>query len=152
MIEGIIATQDTLSKHFHSWAERASREIAGDHDRVWREILASTIDHIDHIEHLLNEHSTLEVTGLDAKDLRLVQEHATALKKHLEMGKGLGFWFFRARVVKDSLYLVESVIVNRKPCNNLQTLNQLTAWIEISTRIKYLGDLWKGITMPRRGA
>ena len=34
------------------------------HDRVWREILASTIDHIDHIEHLLNEHSTLEVTGL----------------------------------------------------------------------------------------
>lgn len=152
MIEGIIATQDTLSKHFHSWAERASREIAGDHDRVWREILASTIDHIDHIEHLLNEHSTLEVTGLDAKDLRLVQEHATAFKKHLEMGKGLGFWFFRARVVKDSLYLVESVTVNRKPCNNLQTLNQLTAWIEISTRIKYLGDLWKGITMPPTGS
>ncbi len=152
MIEGIIATQDTLSKHFHSWAERTSREISGDHDRVWREILASTIDHIDHIEHLLNEHSTLEVTGLDAKDLRLVQEHATALKKHLEMGKGFGFWFFRARVVKDSLYLVESVTVNRKPCNNLQTLNQLTAWIEISTRIKYLDDLWKGITMPPTGS
>lgn len=151
MIEGILATQDTLSKHFHSWAERASREISGDQDRVWRQILASTIHHIDHIEHLLNEHNTLDVTGLDAKDLRLVQEHATALKKHLEIGKGLGFWFVRARVVKDGLYLVKSVTVNGKPCNNLQTLNQLTAWIEISTRIKILGDLWKGITTPPTG-
>lgn len=151
MIEGILATQDTLSKHFHSWVERASREISGDQDRVWRQILASTIDHIDHIEHRLNEHSTLDVTGLDAKDLRLVEEHATALKKHLKMGKGLGFWFVRARVVKDGLYLVKSVTVNGKPCNNLQTLNQLTAWIEISARIKTLGDLWKGITTPPTG-
>lgn len=151
MIEWILATQDTLSKHFHSWAERASREISGDQDRVWRQILASTIDHIDHIEHRLNEHRTLDVTGLDAKDLRLVEEHATALKKHLEMGKGLGFWFVRTRVVKDGLYLVKSVTVNGKPCNNLQTLNQLTAWIEISTRIKNLGDLWNEITAPPTG-
>jgi hypothetical protein len=152
MIEGIQATQDTLSKHFHPWAERASREILGDQDRVWRQILASTIDNIDHIEHLLNEHGTLDVKGLNAKDLRLVEEHANALKEHLKMGKGLGFWFVRARVVKDGLYLVKSVTVNGKPCNNLQTLNQLTAWIEISTRIKDLGDLWKGITTPPTGS
>lgn len=151
MIEGILATQDTLSKHFHSWAERASREISGDQDRVWRQILASTIDHIEYIEHLLNEHSALDVAGLDAKDLRLVEEHATALKKHLEMGKGLGFWFIRARVVKDGLYLVKSVTANGKPCNNLQTLNQLTAWIEITTRLKNLSDLWKRITTPPTG-
>ena len=35
--------------------------------------------------------------------------------------------------------------------NNLQTLNQLIAWIEISKRIKSLGDLWKGITTPPTG-
>lgn len=151
MIEGILATQDALSRHFHSWAARASREISGDQDRVWRQILSSMIDHINHIEHLLNEHSTLDVTGLDAKDLQLVEEHATALKKHLELGKKLGLWCFRARVVKDGLYLVTSVTVNGKPCNNPQTLNQLTAWIEISTRIKNLGDLWMAITTPPTG-
>jgi very-short-patch-repair endonuclease len=151
MIEDILAKQDTLSKHFHSWAERASCECSGDQDQFWRQVLGSTIDHIDHIEHMLNEHGKLEVTGLDAKDLRLVDEHATALKKHIEMGKGLGFWFVRARVVKDGLYLIESVTVNGKPCNKLQTLNQLTAWIEISTRIKTLGDLWKGVTTPPTG-
>lgn len=152
MIEGILATQDTLSKHFHSWAERACREIAGDQDRVWRQILARTIAHVDHIEHLLNEHGTLDVTGLDAKDLRLVEEHATALKKHLEVGKGLGFWFVRSQVVKDGLYLVKSVTVNGKFCNNLQTLNQLTAWLDISSRIKALGELWNGITSPTTGS
>jgi len=151
MIEAILATQDSLSKHFHSWAERVSREISGDQDRVWRQILASTIDHINHIEHLLNGHGTPDVTGLDAKDLRLVQEQATALKKHLEIGKGFGFWFVRARVVKEGLYLIKSVTVNGKPCNNLQALNQLAAWIEIFTRIKNLGDLWKGITTPPTG-
>ena len=152
MIEGILSTQDALSRHFHSWVKRASHEISGDQDRIWQEILASTIDHIEHIEHLLNENGTMDVTGLDAKDLRLVGDHATALKKHFEMGKGLGFWCFRARVVKNSLYLVESVTVNGKPCNNLQTLDQLTAWIEISTRIKNLGDLWKGIITPPTGS
>lgn len=151
IVEGILATQNTLSKHFYSWVERASREISGNQDRVWRQILALTIDHIDHIEHLLSEHGTLDVAGLDAKDLRLVEEHATALKKHLEMGQGLGFWFVKARVVKDGLYLVKSVTVNGKPCNNPQTLTQLTAWIEISTRIKNLSDLWKGITTPPKG-
>lgn len=150
-IEGILATQDILSRHFHSWAERVSLEISGDQDRIWREIIASTIDHINRIEYLLNKYGTMDVTGLNDKDLRLVEDHATALKKHFENGKGLGFWFFKARAVKDSLYLVESVTVNGKPCNNLQTLNQLIAWIEISTRIKNLGDLWKGITTPPMG-
>jgi len=151
ILEGILATQDSLSRHFHSWAERASRECSGDQDRVWRQVLAFTIGHIERIEHLLKEHGTLDVTGLYARDLRLVEEHATALKKHLEMGKGLGFWFVRARVVKDGLYLVESVTVNGKACNTLKTLNQLAAWIEISKRIKTLCDLWKGITKPPTG-
>ena len=151
ILEGNLATQDSLSKHFHSWAERASRECSGDQDRFWRQVLVSTIEHIEHIEHLLNEHGTLDVTGLDAKDLRLVGEDAAALRKHLEMRKGLGFWFVRARVVKNGLYLVESVTVNGKACNNLQALNQLAAWIEISTRITTLGDLWKGITAPPTG-
>ncbi len=148
MIEVILSTP----KHFHSWAERVSCEILGGQDRVWREILASSIDHIDRIEYLLNKYVTLDVTGLDAKDLRLVENHATDLKKHFELGKGLGFGFFRARAVKDGLYLIKSVTVNGKPCNNLQTLNQLTAWIEISTGINNLGDLWKMITTPPAGS
>ena len=151
LVEGILAAQDSLSKHFHSWAERASRECSGDQDRVWRQILASTVEHIECIEQLLNRHGMLEVSGLGARDLRLMQGHASALKKHLEMGKGLGFWFFRDRVVKDGLYLVESVTVNGKACNNPQALNQLAAWIEISTRVNALGGLWKGITTPPTG-
>lgn len=152
MIEGILATQDTLSKHFHSWAERACREIAGDQDRVWRQILAGTIAHVDDIERLLYKHGALDVTGLEAKDLRLVEEHATALKEHLEEGKGLGFWFLRPQVVKDGLYLVNSVTVNGKLCNNLLTLNQLTAWVAISSRLRALGELWNGVTTPITGS
>lgn len=152
MIEVILTTQDTLSRHFHSWAERITREISGDQDCVYREILASTIDHIDRIEYLLNKNGEMDVTGLDSKDLCLIENHATALKKHFEMGKGLGFWIFKSRVVKDSLHLVESVTVNGKPCNNLQTLSQLTEWIEISKRTEKLSDLWKGITTPPMGS
>ncbi|MGQ3685920.1 MAG: DEAD/DEAH box helicase [Candidatus Loosdrechtia sp.] len=88
---------------------------------------------------------------MDNKDLHLVKNHATALKKHFEMGKGHGFWIFKSRVVKNNLYLIKSVTVNGKFCNNLQALSELMAWIEISTRIKNLGDLWKGITTPPMG-
>lgn len=151
IIESILAKQDTLSKHFHSWAERASREISGDQDRVWRQILTSTLDHIKHIESLLNQNETLDVMGLDAKDLGLVKEHAIALKKHLEIGKGLGFWIFREGVVKEGIYLIKTAKVNGKACDNVTTLNQLLAWIDITTRIKTLGDLWKNITQPPTG-
>jgi len=151
ILDGILATQDTLSKHFHSWAERAARECSGDQDHFWRQVFASTLDHVARITHLLSEHDTLDVSGLEAKDLRLVEEHAIALNKHLATGRGLGFWFVRARVVKDGLYLVKSVKVNGKDCNNPQALNQLTAWIEVTTRISTLAELWKGITTPPTG-
>jgi very-short-patch-repair endonuclease len=151
IMESILATQDALSKHFHSWAERISREVSGGQDRVWRQILASTIDHVRYIETLLNQYDSLDVMGLDTKDLRLVEEHAIALKKHLEIGKRLGFWFLRNRIVKEGIYLVKVVKVNGKPCDSVTTLNQLLAWINISIRIKNLGDLWKSITTPPSG-
>jgi very-short-patch-repair endonuclease len=151
MVERVLATKDALSRHFLSWAERVSREVSGDQDRVWRQIYASTIEHVEHIECLLREHGTLDATGLEGKDLRPVEEHAIALEKHLASGGGLGLWFVRHQVVKNSLYLIKSVTVNGKPCNNSRTLKQLNAWISVCSRTKSLGDLWKGITTPPAG-
>ena len=141
---------NALSKHYLSWAERVSREIAGDQDRVWRHILSATTDHVERIEALLADHGKLDVVGLSSKDLRLVQEHLDAFKKHLDAGHGLGFWIFRARPVKDAQYLLKSVTVNGKPCNNLRTLHDLAAWIEVSTRIGNLNDM-EGIATPPNG-
>ncbi|MDH4080944.1 MAG: AAA domain-containing protein [Nitrospira sp.] len=150
-IEGILATQDTLSRHYHTWVQRACHEIAGDQDRVWRQIHTETLAYVGHIERQVYRHGALQVVGLDAKDLRLVEEEATALREHLELGKGLGFWFMRPQVVKDSRYLIETVTVNGKPCNTIQSLNQLIAWIAISLRAKALGAMWNGITSPPAG-
>jgi len=151
LIERILAAQDTLFKHYLSWAERVSREIAGDQDRVWRHILSATTAHVERIEAILTDHGKLDVVGLTSKDLPLVQEHLDAFKKHLEAGHGLGFWIFKARPVKDAHYLVKSVTINGKPCNNLRTLHDLATWIEVSTRIGNLNDLWKEITTPPKG-
>jgi hypothetical protein len=66
LIERILAAQDTLSKHYLSWAERVSREIAGDQDRLWRHILSATTDHVERIEALLADLGKLdyrEATG-----------------------------------------------------------------------------------------
>jgi very-short-patch-repair endonuclease len=151
MIEGVLATQDALAKHFQSWADRLSREVAGDHDRVWRHILSATAEHVERIEALLTEHGKLDAVGLHGKDHRLVLEHIEALRAHLQAGGKLGFWIFRAQIVKDALYLVQSVKVNGKLCRDIGTLNELAAWINMSTRIDALGDLWKGITTPPTG-
>ncbi len=150
-IEGILATQDGLSKHFQSWAERVAREIAGDNDRVWRHVHSTTVEHVDRIEALLAEHGKLDVAGLSDKDHRLVSEHIQALRAHLQAGGKLGFWVFRAQAVKDALYLVQSVKVNGRPCRQIKALDQLAAWIETSSRIGALADLWKGITTPPTG-
>ena len=149
--EEILSTKDTLSKHFQPWAERASREISGGHDQIWRQIHASTIGHLEYIEQLLKKHGTLDVAGIGTKDFRLVKEHAAALKKHLESGKSFGVLVFRAQAVKEGHYLLKSVTVNGKLCNNIQTLSQLIAWVDTTTKIKDIADLWKGITTPPNG-
>jgi len=150
-IERFIATQDVLFRHFQSWADRMAREITGDHDRVWRHVHSSTVEHVERIEELLAEHGKLEVIGLSDKDHRLVSEHIKALRTHLQAGGRLGFWIFRAQAVKDALYIIQSVKVNGKPCRDIKTLDQLASWMETSSRIGALADLWKGITTPPTG-
>jgi len=151
LVDEIVAAQHILSRHYLAWAERASHEISGDQDRVWRRILTATIDHIDRIEEILRVHGTLEVKGLDGRDRHLVEEHANALRRHLESGKRLQYWLLRERSVKDARYLVQSVTINGKSCNSIETLDQLRAWIELSYRVETLADIWTGITTPPSG-
>ncbi|MEK9136249.1 MAG: AAA domain-containing protein, partial [Bacteroidota bacterium] len=151
ILGGILATQDTLSKHFHSWAERAAREIVGDNDRIWRHMLSETIGHVQRVENLIAEQGELDVVGLEGKDLRPVQEHISALKKHLESGRGLGLWIFSARVVKDARYVLRSTTVNGKPCKGVKELNHILAWIEITAKLGVVHDMWKATATPPTG-
>ncbi|MBU4267430.1 MAG: DUF559 domain-containing protein, partial [Acidobacteria bacterium] len=150
-IEEVLLIQDAISKHLYPWAKKVSQEISGGQIQSWKNILVSTIEQVDIIDRLQKETGNLNIIGLDGKNLQLVGDHANALKKHLENGKRLGFGPFRARVVKDGLYLVKLVKVNEKNCTSIPVLKQLISWIQISIRSKKLTDLWKNITAPPSG-
>lgn len=150
--EGILAAHDHLSKHYQNWVARAALEISGDQDRAWRHVLSSTKDHLVQIERIFSERGEIGVFGMEGKNLHVVTEDATILKSHLESGKYLGFWMFRSRVVKRCLYLIRDIQVDDKLCNNVENLQRLLAWLEISTRLQTLSDLWKDIATPPEGS
>lgn len=142
-VEEILVRQEAISKSIHPWAARACKEIAGDQDRVWRHILTTTKEQISRVDSLLAKHGKIDAVGLYSKDLRLVRQHLEGLVQHLKSGRGLGFGIFRARPVKEALYLLQSVKIDGLPCDNLDALARLSVWIDISTALNELGDIWR---------
>lgn len=152
ILDNILVAHDHFARHYLEWVEQAAREILNDQDSVWRHILSCTEDHLAHIERTTAASGTISVSGLEDRRLRVTTEDAEALKNHLEAGKRLGFWILRPKVVRRCRYLLDSVRVDEKACDSVDSLRRLLAWADTSVRLQALSDLWKGITQPPQGS
>lgn len=79
MLKSLVSRLDQLSKHVHGWAERAAREIASDQDRVWRQLLEITEEHI---QALMDRGREVSNPSLKRKlDSLSTSQYLSALKK-----------------------------------------------------------------------
>lgn len=152
LLRKLISNMDELAKHVHGWVDRAAREVAADQDRVWRDLLKVTEETLQKLSDRSLEVSALRIIGLEGHDYSKVTLHARELKAHLESGKGLGFLgLFRAKVVKESWYLVRSVLVEGEPCRSLAALQKLLDWLNYERQLSEIAERWKVYTAPPEG-
>ncbi|MFL5815192.1 MAG: AAA domain-containing protein [Bdellovibrionia bacterium] len=141
----------SIGKHSFPWVNKARSQILSERDRIWRELLRETKSGIKTIRKLLGELSDRSVSGLEGKDLSVVRAHAQALHTHLSLGKGLGFGPFRAKVVKEALYLVQSVRIGGRECKTAAAVETLLTWIELTETLRKLQELWKELDVSLTG-
>ena len=152
LLRGLVSGMDELGKHVLGWVDRAVREITADQDRVWRQLLDITEEHLKALRDRGREISQLRVVGLEGRDHLEVALHAGDLKDHLDNGKGLGFLgLFRSKTVRRAWYLVKKVRVQGEACVTPGALQRLLDWLEFERRLNDLADLWKAYTTPPQG-
>jgi very-short-patch-repair endonuclease len=99
-------------------------------------------------------HST--ATALDAKDIRLPTDRRSDvvladvidLLGHLQRGGGLGFLFFRAKVVRRTIYLCRDATVGGRPCDHVEALATAKDHLECLAAIAKAWTLWDGKAAP----
>ena len=143
LLRRLVARLDGLSRHYHDFAAKAAREIAGDQDRAWRELLQVTEKHLDRFAADSRKLSSVQIAGIEDRDPLVIAADARGLKTHLDAGKRLGFGPFRAQVVKKALYLIKGVHLDGLCCDSSETLGLLLQWLDLGRTLQELGELWR---------
>jgi very-short-patch-repair endonuclease/Cdc6-like AAA superfamily ATPase len=146
MLDELIALFNRIRKRPEEFSSLAAREIIGDHDRKWRELLEVTRNYLDKIGDGYRAISQTTVSGVEGRDLHTVRVQALDLKKHFVGGGGMGFGPFKPKALKQGSYLVSAVRVDGHLCNNLETIDQLLAYLDLEISVQVLRRNWDGIS------
>jgi REase_MTES_1575/AAA domain len=127
------------------WLDAAVRDALINRDKPWRDLAAITAKHIKALESAAEKISEMEITGLEGMNIQKVLADAENLQDHLALGGKLGIGPFRAKAVKNGLYLTEQVFVNGRRCDNPEVLEDLLCWLEAEERLQNLYKHWQGV-------
>ncbi len=95
-------------------------------------------------------------TALDTRDIRLpadrrsdvLRADVADLLSHFQRGGGLGFWIFRAKVVRRTMYLCREATIDGRPCDHAAALTTAKEHLENSAAIAKAWTLWDGKAAP----
>jgi hypothetical protein len=109
------------------WIDLVQSEICAGRTLPWTSLEATTSKALESLSGLSADDSNAELTipaGVSAAQLL---SDAGDLVRHLESRHGLGFWIFRAQVVKRCAYLWRNVRYRGRRCDSPATLHSLIA-------------------------
>jgi superfamily I DNA/RNA helicase len=130
------------------WAAAALSDVLKGTIASWELLLSRTMGAV------AANHSV--ATTLDARDIRLptgkrsdlLLADVTDLLSHLQSGGTLGFWLFRPKVVKRTLYLCQEATIDGRPCDHAATLQIAKEYLNCSAAIEKAWALWGGKSAP----
>ena len=147
-----ISSLQTLCREFESrktnpelWVGQIADLVMNGKSNVAKELLAHTKIYLAKINSLISTANTVSISGIvvDAANCKTIKTQAAALLKYLSDGGKLGFWVFRASIVKDNMYLINDVKVNGIACDNVKTLSDFIDWLEVADALNALEGLWR---------
>jgi len=97
---------------------------------------------IDHIETLLEQVGSTEITiSADCDPIRLGADTARRLA-YLEQGCWQGFWVIRPRIIRETQYIEADCRLNGLPVNDPDSLGKLIAYFQVKASVADFLRLW----------
>jgi transcription elongation GreA/GreB family factor/very-short-patch-repair endonuclease len=139
-----------LSALPYDWIQKAKEEIVLGRSSVWRKLHHVTIKTVKNYKDVrLADNTTIEIPEDINKILLL--EDLGRLKDHLKQGGNLGWWLFRPKPVKECMYILKTICVNGRKCNNLSQFQLLSDVLSIHIEFNKTWDFWKNICETNTG-
>lgn len=137
-------TRKRLLTSSHSWMKEALRDISSGSSSLWRELLRAMRDVIPAIEKHVAVADNTNLEFPDATDMRTLLDDARTLNEHLENGGSLGWGIFRPRLVKERLYVVQSVKIGGRLCSTGEHFSTLADALYVRIEFEKAWGFWKG--------
>lgn len=129
------------------WCDRALREVLGEHETPWRELLNGSAALIDGLRARARDADEKQVQGapegLDAQAMRF---ETGRLVEHLDAGGRLGWSPFKRRpkAVRTAVRHIGPVRIAGRPCEDAPALRLLIERLETELAVDRLCRLWAG--------
>jgi very-short-patch-repair endonuclease len=140
----LLASLKGLAADNDPWIKQALKDLIAGKDTYWRELRKDTRKALEKIDKGPKRLQSSDAGGLLGRNRKEVKADATDLFRHLSSGKGLGFWLFRPKVVKRTLYITD-LTVDGLRCNNVDTISDLINLIDLWETGRELNERWKTI-------
>jgi len=127
------------------WVTKAIQDVLSNRKRKWQHLMESSVNLIKEIDPKLEICNSYNVKGVNTDNCKDVKSSSEPLLAHFKQGKGTGFWIFRKRVVKEAMYIIKNVTIDKKACDDKETLEKLLLWITTLEKMDHLRILWSDI-------
>ena len=144
LIDGLrkfVSLIERIERRPLSWTETAIKQILGDFDRTWRQLLQDTSEAA---KSMVESARMLDANPIRPKppaDLRKLRADANDLLDHLRANGGWGFWPFRAPVVKRAFY-IRNLRIGGRPCRTVAALRDLLCRLDAELELQQLRERW----------
>jgi hypothetical protein len=128
----------------HGWIREAIQDVLSGSDAIWSELHRVSEQIVESIADIARKADTTEATLPESFDQKIVLKDASVLKEHLATGGKLGWGPFRPKVVKSVRYILRSVRVDGRPCNDLECITELVDVLRVRVELERGWNFWVG--------
>jgi very-short-patch-repair endonuclease len=147
MLHSLLAFQSErrlLASSPQPWISQAIEDITGGNPLVWSELSRVTREVINTAERLANASDELTIDFPDETNIRMLLDDARRLIGHFEAGGKIRFGLFRPKVVKESFYVLKTVLINGRRCTDIERLIALANALHVRIELEKAWEFWEG--------
>ena len=137
----MVALIEQIERRPLPWTETATKQILGDFERTWRQLLQDTSEAAKSMAESARMLDANPISPEPPADLTKLRADANDLLDHLRADGGWGIGPFRARVVKRSLY-IRNLRIGGRPCNTADAVSDLLWRLDAELELRRLRKRW----------
>lgn len=149
-LQQFLTAKANLCSGTAEWVAKAVSEILSDRALPWCQLFEDTQAAIEGLAHRATAVQHNEITLPPGADLLTAKADATDLLDHLRAGHSLGWWVFKATVVKRADALLESGRVDGRRLDTVTALEKFVKTAETIVATNRASSLWRDIFQPAR--